>query len=430
MGISHLHRLCAVALYGVAAACWAGEAGKVVLSVGTVHLQDHPVKVGDSVRPGDQLRTGADGYIYIKTVDNGFLILRPNSAANIVAYETDAATPANSRFKIELQQGVARSISGQAVKNARQNFRFNTPVAAIGVRGTDFTVFTDAQTSRVAVLSGGVVVSGFGPGCTPEGSGPCETADSRELFARQNSEVLQIRRGQQVPEFVHGKALQPDSSAPPLADEPGKTSRNSSRPENTVDSSLTPLKLAELGKIATGGVLFPPGNDTALPAISWGRWQAAAGQAANLDLKKISADYRIVALTEDFALYRQQNATWQAPSGNVSFALQGSMAQIQRGDSVQLASLENASLAIDFNRSRFATRFDLVAPDLRLTRQAQGNVGSDGTFSNPNQFLDGNNMLVQGVLANTPNGTAAGYTFQSRVDDHTLASGVTHWTSK
>lgn len=138
----------------------------------------------------------------------------------------------------------------------------------------------------------------------------------------------------------------------------------------------------------------------------------------------------MLALTEDFALLRHRNATWQAPVGTVNFALQGSMAQIQRDSRVQLASLENASLAIDFNSSHFTTRFDLVTPDMRLTRQAQGNVGSDGSFSNANQFLDGNNMQVQGILANTAAGTAAGYTFHSRLDDNTLASGVTQWGNK
>ena len=82
-----------------------------MLSVGEVRLQGQPAKAGNSVQPGDHLSTGADGYLYIKTVDNGFLILRPNSEASIVAYQADTDTPANSRFKIELQQGVARSIS-------------------------------------------------------------------------------------------------------------------------------------------------------------------------------------------------------------------------------------------------------------------------------------------------------------------------------
>src|SRR6202008_1200156 len=104
-----------------------------------------------AVQEGDELVTGADGYIYVKTVDSGFLVLRPNSRARIVTYRIDAANPANSQVKFELLKGVARSITGQGIKQARQNFRFNTPVAAIGVRGTGFVVRTNEQTSFVTV---------------------------------------------------------------------------------------------------------------------------------------------------------------------------------------------------------------------------------------------------------------------------------------
>ena len=74
------------------------------------------------------------------------------------------------------------------------------------------------------------------------------------------------------------------------------------------------------------------------------------------------------------------------------------MAQVQRDGVSQLANVENARLWVDFERSRFGTRFDLTAANLRVGLQAQGNVGSDGTFSNPSQYLDGNNMVVQGVM--------------------------------
>ena len=436
MGVAFRFRqLFAAALCGLASVCWAGEAGKIVLSVGDVKLQGQPVKAGASVNPGDHLNTGADGYVYIKTVDNGFLILRPNSEASIVAYQLDADAPANSRFKIELQHGVARSISGQAVKNARQNFRFNTPIAAIGVRGTDFTVFTDANTTRIAVLSGGVVVTGFGQGCSPEGNGPCESANSRELFARQSAEVLQVSRGQQVPELLRGKALLPDASSPPLPDETSKArvSANRHGADSALDSTLMPLKLAELDKASNVSTPQTPVDPVAAAKpITWGRWQSVADQSANINLSALTAEgYRVSALTGDYALLRHQNAAWQAPSGgSVNFALQGGMAQYQRNGAVQLASLENATLSLDFDRSRFATQFDMVSQDVRLTRQAQGNVGADGTFSAANQFVNGNNMVVQGVLAGSGSGMQAGYTFQSRIDEYTVATGVTLWGVK
>lgn len=45
-------------------------------------------------------------------------------------------------------------------QSSEAEFSFeHTPVAAIGVRGTDFTVFTSSETSSVSVASGGIVES-------------------------------------------------------------------------------------------------------------------------------------------------------------------------------------------------------------------------------------------------------------------------------
>ena len=174
----------------------AAEAGKVIFVAGSAKAAERTLVLGAPVSEGELLTTGADGYIYVKTLDDGLFILRPNTRARIATYHVDAKNPANTRIKLELMQGVARSQSGNAVKLARQNFRFNTPVAAIGVRGTDFTVFTNNDVSSVAVISGGITISGFSGGCRPEGTGPCEGATSRELTAAQRGQLLQIQRGQ------------------------------------------------------------------------------------------------------------------------------------------------------------------------------------------------------------------------------------------
>ena len=51
----------------------AGEAGTVVFAVGSAHIGQSSIAVGDGVNEGDEIRTGGDGYLYLKTIDNGFL---------------------------------------------------------------------------------------------------------------------------------------------------------------------------------------------------------------------------------------------------------------------------------------------------------------------------------------------------------------------
>lgn len=401
-------------------------AGTVVLSVGEAQLGTQAARAGIAVRVGDRLATGATGYLHIKTIDNGFLILRPQSVARVAAYHVDTQDPARNRIKIELDRGVARSISGEAVKNARQHFRFNTPLAAIGVRGTDFTVFTDPQASRVQVASGGVVVSGFGGGCTPDGSGPCEGPNARELFAGQADRLLQINRGQMVPQVLRNGGSAPDVSAPPHSEEPPV--KTGAIPGSSTDINLAPMKLAGLERVeapAPGGPTLPSGPS----ALQWGRWQALADRGAEMDLNKVAAEYAVAGINEYYALLHRKDAAWQAPAtGVASFALQGGQAVVAEGNHTQLASIENGKLSVDFNRGSFATQFDLLTQGERLQRQASGSVGGDGTFSNPSQFLANNNMVVQGVLANAPNGGLnAAYLFQSRLDEHRVAYGATYW---
>jgi len=249
--------------------------GSVVQAVGDARIAGQPASVDNGVQAGQPLTTGAASYLYIKTIDGGFLILRPGSTARVIAYHVDAANPANSQFKLELSQGVARSISGSAVKSARQSFRFNTPVAAIGVRGTDFTVYADEQTTRVSVLTGGVVVSGFGGGCLPQGNGPCEGADKRELFASQSGQILQVLRGQVSPQVLSASPLAPDLTAPPRLDEPPKPVTGATAPVSALPSatapmepSLAPRKLVAMDAAITVSVTPTVPAAPSVPAIA------------------------------------------------------------------------------------------------------------------------------------------------------------------
>lgn len=406
----------------------AGEAGRISLSVGDVRVAGQRVAQGGAVNEGDELTTGSDGYTYIKTIDSGLLILRPNTHVRIVAYHVDSQQPANTRIKFELLKGVARSVSGRAVKQSRQNFRFNTPVAAIGVRGTDFTVFTDQQTTRVAVISGGIVASGFTGACGPEGSGPCEGPASRELFAGQSDALLQVIRGQAVPQLLRGNRLSPDTAAPPRQDEPVGKNANAATGNtapNVSDISLDAQKGTLQFYATSAAPVIPPRQ------IVWGRWQPILDQPGNVDITKIvDAKGELLVISPYFALLRTSGTDWQKPSqGTMGFALARSEAYILNESSGALApaGLQNAQLQVDFAKSSFATGFDLVSQqNERFKFQAQGVVSSDGRLIGNSQFSSPTNMAVRGALGSA-NGGEAAYLFQGRIDDQRLATGAAAW---
>ena len=445
----------------------AQNVGTVVQAIGDARIADQAAVLGVAVQQGQQLTTGAESYLYIKTLDGGFLILRPGSTAQIITYQIDAVNPSNSQFKLELSKGVARNISGSAVKNARQNFRFNTPVAAIGVRGTDFTVYADDQLTRVSVLTGGVVVSGFGGGCSPQGGGPCETADKRELFASQAGQMLQVLRGQILPQLISSSALEPDKRSPPRSDEPTKPDAGAKAPAPAVQVAAVSKEPLLLGNpvlpdadrpvnltsmISALAVVVPAAEVVpavvvpavvvpavvvvpapAVPALVWGRWQPLADSAAPVDLVTILSAGQTVGVNSFFAIARRTDAPWQNPaSGSVSFSLDSAQALV-RSDATGVASVvpvQNASLGVNFGSSTFATKLDLVLVGQASTLRAEGSVGKDGLFGNGFQFAPGSNMTVQGALANHGSGVRAAYVFQSRLDSANTAFGITNWSKQ
>lgn len=397
------------------------EVGRVLQAVGKAFVGGQLAQKGTPVIEGAQLSTGADGYLYIQTIDNGFFILRPKTEASVPIYRVDPKSPADSKFKFELKSGVARSVSGSAVAPARSNYRFNTPVAAIGVLGTDFTVSTDAETSKIIVSSGGVIVSGIGPGCSADSLGPCNVSSDQRLLASQTGVALEVKRGTMLPKAIKDLTQSPDSVAPPRADEPAKKGADQALIENSLNTQkVSLLQEARLTKLNTP------------QAIIWGRWQAIADQAAELNLVGAMDQAKLFGLSSHFAALRANNSQWLMPQETlVDFRLSDFRAQIMdaNNSASQAAIIENGKLQVNFANQSFNTSFDLLSNNQKINLYANGVVGTNGSLSNSSQFAIDSNMSVQGVLANPigQSGQLAGYVFQSRLDASRIASGATLW---
>ena len=143
------------------------EVGKITLLIGEVQVTGPKRKgtvrlaAGATLYVGDVILTRASGHAHLRFVDGALMSIRPASRLTIQEYNYDTQAAQNSRVSFKLEEGIARSISGHAAKDARENFRMNTPVAAIGVRGTDFTVHTNKDRTRALVTEGGIVLSGL-----------------------------------------------------------------------------------------------------------------------------------------------------------------------------------------------------------------------------------------------------------------------------
>ena len=186
---------------GVARAAAVGTATMVIGSPELVS-GNHSIQLekGSQILPETQILTGSGDHVHIRFVDGTLLSVRPNTSLSIVAF--DGNEDSVKRFQLSLEEGVIRTISGSGLKAHRDRFRLNTPIAAIGIRGTDFTTRSSKDETSVRVHSGEIVLAPLGGACSAEGLGPC-LSDAALSLAAGTSELLRIRAGG-LPERFRG----------------------------------------------------------------------------------------------------------------------------------------------------------------------------------------------------------------------------------
>ena len=129
---------------------------------GEVQSKGQSLKQGAKIAPGDELRTGKNGYVVIKLADGSTLTLLPGSDMQIEDVRKSPLEPA-AGAKFMLKSGrVEASVAKRSASGAR--FEVRTPIAVAAVRGTKFRVLTDSELGRLTteVIEGEVQVNDTG----------------------------------------------------------------------------------------------------------------------------------------------------------------------------------------------------------------------------------------------------------------------------
>lgn len=185
--------------------------GKVTLTVGQATITSAngvttTAQRGDSISVGDKIETTLNGHVHVRFVDGALVSVRPASELLVEDYRYDPAAADRSQVKFKLSRGTARAISGAAAEGARDHFRLNTPLVAIGIRGTDFVVHSNDNLTTAAVSYGAIIMTPFGEGCKAQGSGPCATSSARLLSADMSGMLAEYRTGLSQPELKQANA--------------------------------------------------------------------------------------------------------------------------------------------------------------------------------------------------------------------------------
>jgi hypothetical protein len=93
---------------------------------------------GDAVEEEERIITGDKSFAVLQFVDGAKVTVRPNSVLDIKEYRYNGSD--ENAATLSLVQGGLRIITGAMTKAEPESFKVETPVALMGVRGTEFTV--------------------------------------------------------------------------------------------------------------------------------------------------------------------------------------------------------------------------------------------------------------------------------------------------
>lgn len=149
------------------------KVGEFSLVVGEVIRVDaagnrQQLRTGDTLQEQDRLITGSDALAMIVFVDKARLAVRPDTELVVRRYRIDASG-AQTRLEFDLLRGTVRQISGEAARQQPDRYRLNTPIAVIGVRGTDFLARATDRKLETYIHEGMIVLMPARADCPSSG---------------------------------------------------------------------------------------------------------------------------------------------------------------------------------------------------------------------------------------------------------------------
>ncbi|HYC45774.1 MAG TPA: FecR family protein [Burkholderiales bacterium] len=97
-----------------------------------------PVRLGQRIDVGSIVTTGPKSRATLRFPDGQAVALHENSEFRITEYAYNREQPAGDRSRLELLKGTMRMVTGAIGRRNPQIVSVRTPMATMGVRGTDF----------------------------------------------------------------------------------------------------------------------------------------------------------------------------------------------------------------------------------------------------------------------------------------------------
>ena len=133
------------------------QAGKTLLTRGSVISKrasgNVTLKRRSAIFEQDEVHVGNDGRAQFRMIDQALISVQENSILQIKDYKYKKGAKNNSVL-LELLSGGLRTITGAVGKDNKKAYELRTPLATIGIRGTDYEVEIVSSGMYVAVWDG------------------------------------------------------------------------------------------------------------------------------------------------------------------------------------------------------------------------------------------------------------------------------------
>lgn len=370
------------------------EAGIVAFALG-----DSSVSRGDTIFVGDVVETGGNGHVHIRFVDGALVSVRPNSRLRVDEYAYFPDRPADNRVRFTLEAGTVRSVTGEAGRANKDAYRMNTPISAIGIRGTDYTVFSDDKKTRVFVQSGGVAIAPLDDECSADDVGACDSSKLVELFAG-DSHVIEISL---------------------LQDGAGQRQRQQilEMPAVALDAEfeVTTLKLDNTVEVTRKSDF---GEDT----VGWSHWtnyQQILGNLFKPTAPFLANDWRIVSANSLFGLFLKPQTSDTVREGTTEYSLDRYEAYLLNGSRIEQASMQNSHLTIDLASREFLFGSDIQSQSASDQIQVKGELSAEGYLRALTPDYKVNGAIASG-------GANAGLLFEKVLNENSRFVGASGWS--
>lgn len=135
-------------------------AGRVEFAIGGVTAisangENRALSKGADINSGDTIKT-TDGRVQVRFTDGGYMSLQPNTEFIVESYSYDGKQDGSERGFFRLVEGGLRAITGIVGRNNRPAYRVATPVATIGIRGSEYLAEHREQKLKVRVIGGSI----------------------------------------------------------------------------------------------------------------------------------------------------------------------------------------------------------------------------------------------------------------------------------